>query len=385
MHEWASLFGDFDSRLWLNTADQGPMPLRAGLAANKAVEWKIYPGRLATVEYERVPVYLRQVLRSLIGANRGQIILGNSTTYGLSMIARSLKWDSGDQVLLVEGDFPANFTPWRGLPQQIETRLIQADLWARSPCEALRAALQKSTRVFCATWVDSFTGRMVDLGSLGEICRANGTFFLVNASQGLGNRCFDIEGLPIDALTCSGSKWLCGPYGTGFCWVGDELSTSLSPTQYYWQANRHESSLRASASADIGADNACYDVFATANFLNYVPWTSAIECLLEIGIQPISTHIDAWVQAFRDGCDVTNYEVSGGDGGAETSALIFVTHKDSARNDFIFQNLRNMGIDVALRRGKIRISPHFFNPVESVALVVDSLMRAGSTTASGPK
>jgi cysteine desulfurase / selenocysteine lyase len=378
MLNWASLFGDFDKRLWLNTADQGPMPLCAGIAAIKALEWKIYPGRLSTTEYQAVPVRLRQLLRLLIGATNGQIVLGNSTTYGLSIIARALAWRSEDQVLLVEGDFPANFTPWQGAAQPIQTQLIPSRLWSEDPAGALRASLRRETRIFCASWVDSFTGRVLDLRDLGNICRGNGTFFVVNASQGLGNRCFVAGGLPIDALTCSGSKWLCGPYGTGFCWIGEEMSASMLPIQYYWQANRDERTLSSTSSSGLGADNASYDVFATANFLNYVPWMIAIECLLEAGIESISKHIDAWVLAFKDGFDTTHYEIVSTQGGIERSALIFVNHKEPMRNDSIHQNLRSVGIDVALRRGKIRISPHFFNPLESVSLVLDSLRSARS-------
>jgi selenocysteine lyase/cysteine desulfurase len=247
--------------------------------------------------------------------------------------------------------------------------------WAEDPARSLRASLKPGIRVFCTSWVDSFTGRILDLHELGRICHANGTSFVVNVSQGLGNRLFSLSGLPVDALSCSGSKWLCGPYGTGFAWISDRLISEMSPVQYYWQANRTEAALMEGALAfDVAYPT--YDVFATANFFNYVPWTSAVECLLETGIGAIAKHVDEWVLAFRGGLKASPYEVSGGTGSA-LSALIIITHQDATKNQTIYEQARSAGIDVALRRGKIRISPHFFVPLEA-AQRTSNLLRSFS-------
>src|SRR5689334_5362541 len=132
---------------------------------------------------------------------------------------------------------------------------------------------------------------------------------------------------PVDVLTCSGSKWLCGPYGTGFCWVRAPVFDSLVPAQFYWQPDDPEASLIHRASPPMPSGRPCYDIFATANFLNYVPWTAAIECLLELGVSAISAHINRWVKTFREGLHLDTFELPHPGIGSETSALIFVSHK----------------------------------------------------------
>ena len=36
-----------------------------------------------------------------------QIVLGNSTSHGLHLIANGLPWTARDEVLVIEGDYPA--------------------------------------------------------------------------------------------------------------------------------------------------------------------------------------------------------------------------------------------------------------------------------------
>jgi selenocysteine lyase/cysteine desulfurase len=42
-------------------------------------------------------------------------VLGNSTSYGLHLIANGLMWADGDEVLTVDGDYPATVLPWQRL------------------------------------------------------------------------------------------------------------------------------------------------------------------------------------------------------------------------------------------------------------------------------
>jgi hypothetical protein len=68
----------------------------------------------------------------------------------------------------------------------------------------------------------------------------------VNGSQAVGARPIDVRATAIDALVSAGFKWLCGPYGTGLCWLRPELFDALRPTKLYW--------LSALTADDLAAD-----------------------------------------------------------------------------------------------------------------------------------
>ena len=54
---------------------------------------------------------------------------------------------------------------------------------------------------------------------MGEIARAAGAFFLVDAAQTAGHLPIDVSRSPIDLLACAGHKGLLGPLGTGILYV----------------------------------------------------------------------------------------------------------------------------------------------------------------------
>ena len=74
----------------------------------------------------------------------------------------------------------------------------------------LEAELTPATRLFCTSWVFSFTGHMIDLAAVGRVCRRAGVTFVVNGSQAVGAVPLDLADLPVDALVSCGFKWLCG-------------------------------------------------------------------------------------------------------------------------------------------------------------------------------
>lgn len=109
----------------------------------------------------------------------------------------------------MEGDFPSDILPWLLAEREKGIKVVRVRPRVRviSP-EELRAALTSRTRLFCITWVHSFSGCTVDLDDLGQICREHGVVFVVNGSQGIGARPLDLSSSPVDALTSVGFKWL---------------------------------------------------------------------------------------------------------------------------------------------------------------------------------
>jgi cysteine desulfurase / selenocysteine lyase len=373
-------FGSFDGRIWLNCAHQGPLPRVAVEAAQEALFWKIAPHRIADDAFHSVPLRLKNALGRLINAPPEDIILANSTSYGLHLLANGIPWQAGDEVLLVEGDFPANILPWLGLRKRgVVVRLIQPRDTVLQADE-LREHFTERTKLFCTSWVNSFTGHAADVQSLGAVSRANNVLLLLNGSQAIGTRGLDVATAPVDAVTSCGFKWLCGPYGTGFCWIRPELRDSLEYNQAYWlrmQGGRTLNLMREreiTVRNDLGAS--AYDVFCTANFLNFMPWTASVEYLLRQPIEQIEMHYSTLVSAFIDGLDSKKYELISPRQEIARSTLVVATHKQPDRNIELYGALKDEGIDVALREGNLRLSPHLHNRTEDIDRILSVLNAA---------
>lgn len=358
-------FGPFNGRTWLNCAHQGALPRIAANEAREAIGWKVTPYELTAERFNSVPARLRTALARLLNASTDEIILGNSASYGLHLLANGISWKQGDEVLVVANDFPSDILPWLRLEERgVRVRRLYPENPLPDPDE-LRGAISPRTRLFCTTWVHSFSGFASDLDGLGAVCREKGVVFVVNASQGLGARALDVRTVALDAVVSVGFKWLCGPYGTGFCWMKPELLESLQYNQTYWLAQMTAVDLgRESSELSLpkGPPSArTYDVFGTANFFNFKPWAASVEYLLKQGIDRIAAYDQRLVEQFIHGLDSKKYDLASPKTGESRSTLVFVSHRDPTRNDEIQMRLGEAGIDVAYRKGKLRLSPHLYN------------------------
>jgi selenocysteine lyase/cysteine desulfurase len=312
---------------------------------------------------------VKRALGRLINTEPEDIVLGNSASYGMHLVANGIPWKAGDEVLLVRGDFPSVVLPWLGLARRgVTVRQIEPRGPALSVDE-LRANISPATRVFCTTWVHSFRGHALDLDELGAVCRSQGVTFMVNTSQALGARSLDVQATPVDAITNVGFKWLCGPYGTGFCWMRPDLLESLEYNQAYWLSmltaddlGRPQSDL--TLRDDLGARQ--YDVFGTANFFNFTAWAASLEFVLDIGAERITAHDQALVSHFLEGIDRDRYTILSPADGPARSTLVLLSHRDPDRNESIYQALRDTGVYIAFRSGSLRVSPHLHNSAEDI-------------------
>lgn len=370
----AAEFGPFDGRVWFNTAHQGPLPRSAVEAAGRAAALKSAPHRIGDDDFSEVPERLRALLGWLVGSPADQIVLGNSTSYGLNVIANGLPWQDGDEVLVISGDYPATVLPWQRLSDRgVQVRPLRPASGLLSGPE-LATAIGPCTRLVAVTWVDSFTGRALDLRELGAVCRQAGVMLVVNASQALGARQIDVQDTPVDAVVSCGYKWLCGPYGTGFAWLHPELLERLRPQKAYWlamQAGRGLDQMReTSIRDDIGVRG--FDVFCPASFATTLPWIASLELLQDTGIKAVA----AWDQQLADrlisGLDSDRYRLVSPPSGLSRSTLIVLSRLDG-RSRQCHQHLAAAGIDTAYREGNLRVSLHLFNTPGQVDQALDAL------------
>ncbi len=381
--DYADAFGDFDGRVWLNAAHQGPLPRLAAVAAEEALAVKLAPHRISDEVFVDGPRRLRELLGCLIGAPAEEIILGNSASWGIQVLANGLPWRPGDEVLVLADEFPATIFPWLVTERHgVTVRQLELGEPVLQP-EHLQQQLSPRTRVVAVNWVRSLSGHVVDVAGLHEVCERSGVLLVLNVTQGLGALPFDVRRLPVAAISCSGFKWLCGPYATGFAWVRPDVLQKMHPVQAYWLAlpdgvqldlNREgEHRLR----DDLGAR--AYDVFGTANFLNFIPWTAALQYLLAQGIEAIAGHDQALVEQLIGLLDDSDYRFISPTDADRRAAIVVVSAADPRDNEAVCQRLTDAGIDAALRAGNIRLSPHLYNTIDQIEYAAAILVEAATT------
>src|SRR5688572_8011567 len=207
---------------YLDHAAVAPLsgPARDALSAwsrdvteNGDIHWPIWAGRLEQV---------RRQGAQLLGAQLEELALVRNTTEGIGLVAEGYPWQAGDNVVLLDDEFPSNRIPWQHLESRgVETRIV-ASTGTNEDLARLEAACDSRTRIVSVSWVGYASGRRFDVAELASVVHGKGALLFLDAIQGLGVFPLDVQAAGVDFLAADGHKWLLGPEGAGFFYVRSE-------------------------------------------------------------------------------------------------------------------------------------------------------------------
>ncbi|MCA9402077.1 MAG: aminotransferase class V-fold PLP-dependent enzyme [Candidatus Omnitrophica bacterium] len=361
-------FESFQGHIWLNAASEGPLPKISAMALREAVRWKSAPHLLDIPKFAQVPAKLKTVIAEMIGVNASDVILGNSASYGLHLLANGIPWADKDEILLMQNDFPTDILPWLYLEHQgVRVKQLRPVKHVFTP-EEVRNHIGPKTRLLCLSHVHTFSGQVLQVEAIGKICQENGVLFILNLSQSAGTRPIDLSSGDIDGVVCAGYKWLLGPYGTGFSWMKPELRQKLDYNQSYWISSLNEEDLKNEGPISLKQSSSArkYDIFGTANFFNFVPLEASIQYLLNLGVAAIQQYQHHLVKIILEEIDQKKYQVISSQENSQLSSLCVFSHKEPQNNAKIFNLLKNHQIHGAFWKNNIRLSPHIYNSPDDV-------------------
>jgi len=378
MKDYIKDFLPFDGNVWLNAASEGPLPKVSAKALEEAVIWKSLP-YLLNPKFPIVPLELKESIGKLINVNHRDVILSNSATYGLHLLADGIPWATGDEILLMQNDFPSDILPWLALEQKgIKVKQIKPKDRVLTPDE-LEENISGKTKLFCISQIHTFSGIILEIEKFAKICKDKEIIFVLNLSQSAGSIPVDLTKFPVDAVVCAGYKWLLGPYGTGFCWIKPELRKILQLNRAYWVSMLSEDELEKEGPLQLKELTSArkYDLFGTANFFNFVPFKSSIDYVLGIGLDNIVAHNSQLVEMIINQID-DNYKFISPKEGKKRSSLVVISHKEPQRNHQIFKSLQERDIYPAFWKGNIRLAPHIYNTEAEIEKVLRIFKELGN-------
>jgi cysteine desulfurase/selenocysteine lyase len=351
-----------DSVIYLNHAAVSPWPLRTANAVKAFADENATFGSRNYLEWVNVESRLKKQLQLLVNADSSnEIALLKNTSEALSLVAYGLPWNSGDNVVITNQEFPSNRVIWESLEKYgVET--FPADLsQGNSPEEAIIARLDGNTRLLSVSSVQYGTGLMLDLSVLGAACRERNILFCVDAIQSLGSMEFDVQTCVADFVMADGHKWMMGPEGIALFYCRSEVMDQLDLKQYGWHMledhmDFSKKSWRVASSArrfECGSPNmtGVHALHASMTLIHEVGMQSIQELVLE--------NTRFMIDFFSERTD--RYQlITPVEEGRYAGIVTFRSLTESAESQYELLNRENVAC--ALRGGGIRFSPHFYTP-----------------------
>lgn len=370
---WREAWFSRDDVVYFNVAGQAPMPRVSLEAVQASLEWKKFPYTLTDRLELDLPKRVRASIAKLIGAEPEEIALTTGASAGLMALAYALDWKRGEEILTAHREFPLEYTTWKPmeLREGIKLKIIAPqERWIAA--EDFIAALTPRTRLVSVSLVRFDDGSMLDAAKLGAACRAQGTLLALDVSQCCGAMPMDVRQLGADFVTCSGYKWLLGPYGTGFFWVRPELVAHFRPGPFYWQGiaglTNYDDLIFEDPKPAAGARP--WDASETASYFNLAGWDASLTFLQRVGVETVAAHNLKLITQLFDGLPDRCVRTSPLDAKRRGPYGCFAGRNLDETREF-YNRMKEERLIASLREGNIRVSTHLYNTGEDI----DKLLR----------
>jgi selenocysteine lyase/cysteine desulfurase len=355
-----------------NHAAVSPVSRRAAAAAREYLQQAEEYAYLRGAFYKHAD-RVRAKFASLIAAHPDEVTFCKNTSEGLSMVANGLSWQTGDNVVTTNAEFPANIYPWQALrPRGVQVRMVFEED-GRIPIERLLESIDNRTRLVAVSSVQYASGFRTDLATLGEYCQSKGVLLCVDAIQSLGVLPINVRAMKIDFLAADGHKWLCAPEGAGIFYVRRELQGHLRPTTIGWMSMKEPTHFDKYqfefADSAKRYDSGCY------NLAGLYALGGAVDLVQEIGIEQLSHRLLYLTDRLAHGVRDKGYRVVSSREPHEASGIV-AFFSDLHEPNEVQQHLQaEHRIVIAVRRGRLRASPHVYNTEQEIDQLIECLPR----------
>jgi len=351
--------------IYLNHAAVGVWPRRTAEAVKQFADENMCRGAQHYPAWMQREQSLRQRLAWLVGAaSTEDIALLKNTSEGLSLIAAGLDWQTGDNVISSNQEFPSNRIVWESLARQ-GVELRQADISGEDPEAAIIACMDGQTRLLSVSSVQFAGGLRLDLKRLGEACRERGILFCVDAIQSLGALSFDAGACHADFVVADGHKWMLGPEGVALFYTHPEARERLRLTQFGWHMVEHAGDFERRDWRP--AKSARRFEPGSPNTPGIHALDASLSLLQQAGMAQVEAGVlqrTAWLTeaVLHD----EGFELLSPVRPERMSGIVSFRRRDldAKEHAALYRHLMQAGTVCALRGGGIRFSPHFYTPMQ---------------------
>ncbi len=378
-----SLFPHLEARVYLNHGGISAPSVAVQAAVNEVLDDYARRGGGAFLRWHDQRARLKGKLGALIGVSGEDIALLPNTTRGVIDIALCFPWERGDRVIVFQGEFPANITPWQRAAATfgVELCFLPLDEWNRDVelgLASLSRELDRGARLVAVSAVQFQTGLRMPLHEIAKRCHARGAQVFVDAVQACGSVPTDAGAAQVDYLACGSHKWLMGLEGCGFLYAHPSRVGALRPNTAGWLS--HEEGLRFLFE---GPGHLRYDrpIKRSVDFLEGGNYNTAglagleasLDLIQQLGVPAIHEHVNGYLDVLEAGLVARGFQSLRATDMRYRSCTLGLVPPAGVSVVDLQRELGARGVACALPDGVLRFTPHWPNHVSEIPFVLDSV------------
>ena len=367
-----ALFPAAQKYTYLNSAAVSPMPSVTADAVYSQLRDVSENGTVNFADWIATKERARILIAEMLCVKSEQIAFVRNTSDGFSSVANGIKWQSGDNIVTFEREFPANFYAWRRIRDQFGVQLrLCTEQNGRIDLDELIALIDENTQLVSISAVQFASGFRANLLKIGEAARKVDALFAVDMIQGFGAMQFDLPASLVDIACGASHKWLFSPEGCGIIYLSDRARERVEPTMVgwisvadAWNFENYEQKFKPNALAwETGTGSASL----------FYGLEQSLKLIHETGVRNIENYLEELTDFLCELLAGKDYEIVSSREKGEKSQIVCIKSRSDLTSNEIAKTLEAEKIIVSPRGDRLRIAPHFFNNHADIEKLVEYL------------
>ena len=181
----------------------------------------------------------RTSLARFLGCGADDLAFVRNATYGMNLVARSLRIRPGDTILTTDHEYGAVDRMWRFFAEETGATLVQVPIPFPSTSsgailDAFRDRIDPSVRVIAIPHIAAFSSLLLPVADLVRLAREAGVVSVIDGAHAPGQVPLDLGSLGADFYVGNCHKWLLSPKGAGFVYAAPHQAGLVRPPIVSW-------------------------------------------------------------------------------------------------------------------------------------------------------
>jgi isopenicillin-N epimerase len=181
----------------------------------------------------------RSVLGDYIGSAPEDVVYFPNPTTAANMVARSLSFNQGDEILGTNHEYGAMDRLWRFVAKKTGAKYIRLPipLPVTNPADFIEqfwSGVTARTRIIFLSHITSGTALTFPIAPIIQRARERGILTFIDGAHVPGQLPLNMQALDVDFYTGACHKWLCAPKGTAFMYAHKRVQDLLAPLVVSW-------------------------------------------------------------------------------------------------------------------------------------------------------
>lgn len=177
---------------------------------------------------ENIVYETRELICQLFNFNKPEnVIFTKNITESMNVLIKGLLKE-GDHVIVSSMEHNAVMRPLNSLKDKVEFTKAKCNILGELEIENVISSIKPNTKAIIMSHASNVCGTILELEKVGQICKDNNIFFIIDSAQTAGFLDIDFKKLNADAIGFTGHKSLLGPQGIGGFIVNDKMVNEMN-------------------------------------------------------------------------------------------------------------------------------------------------------------